>query len=275
MPRTPSTAFIAEKNKEENEPLLLYSVYDYDSGRSSSVATGTLTDHLIDGTASFTADDVAKARTIHNTIDKTYAQIIAVNSPIDVTLSADIMTGGETYDLESNLYFIKYESNITYKGIIYIQFPISHQGIGENTTGRIDSMNINLSNVSRLIQSYFEAYDFGGKKVEILTVFKNLLNDDDAYTIDAYYIDSYTANAFDASFTLTSKYDILSLMIPKRKYERNFCGSLFKGPEGECGYVGAETECDRSLQRCRELGNQSRWGGFASIPAKGRRPIVG
>lgn len=36
----------------------------------------------------------------------------------------------------------------------------------------------------------------------------------------------------------------------------------------ECGYAGAETTCNKTFQRCRELLNQQRFGGFPSIPSE-------
>jgi len=40
---------------------------------------------------------------------------------------------------------------------------------------------------------------------------------------------------------------------------------IFKGTE--CGYAGAETECDRSYARCDELSNTDNFGGFRWLPS--------
>ena len=60
-------------------------------------ATTTTTDHLIDGGASFVADDVGKQ--VKNTTDNTYALITVRNSGTDVTLDTDIMENTETYEI--------------------------------------------------------------------------------------------------------------------------------------------------------------------------------
>jgi len=166
----------------------------------------------------------------------------------------------------TNLYFADYSENVTYDGQEYIKFPISHDAITEDTTGEISSVSVTLSNVSRLIQAYLETYDFNGKKVYITLVWGNQLDDTDAYLREIFYIDSYTADQNNVSFTLTSKFDVLSLQLPARKYSRNYCGFKFKSTE--CGYAGAESTCNKTLTRCRVLANSGRFGGFPSIPSQ-------
>jgi hypothetical protein len=51
---------------------------------------------------------------------------------------------------------------------------------------------------------------------------------------------------------------------PREKYGPN-CRFRFKN--ARCGYVGVETECNRTWTRCGELLNQARFGGWRKIPA--------
>ncbi len=172
----------------------------------------------------------------------------------------------EKYNGVDDLRFAEYDSDVTYRGDVYSRFPLSHENIGENTQGEIDQVNVTLSNVSRLIQGYLEQYDLRGKKVVIRKVWANQLTDPNAYTDSIYYIDSYTADEKDVVFTLSSKFDVRDLELPARRFSRNYCAWKFKS--GECGYAGAESECNKTLQRCRELQNQIRFGGFPSIPSR-------
>lgn len=173
----------------------------------------------------------------------------------------------EDYDGASNdLNFAGYDTDITFDGITYSRFPISHEQIGENTQGEIDVVRVIVSNITRLIQGYLELYDFRGKKVTIKTVFANQLGDSDVYLNSIYYIDSYSANQDKVTFELTSKFDVLDLELPARRYSRNYCAWKFKSTE--CGYSGGETECNKTLTRCRVLANQERFGGFPSVPSR-------
>ncbi len=172
----------------------------------------------------------------------------------------------ENYDgLGTNLRFAAYDTDITYGGLLYTRNAIKYDIITENNQGAIDTVRVSVANVSRMIQSYLEQYDLRGRKVTIKTVWANQLADATAFIEDTFYIDSYVANEQAAVFILTSKFDVLSIELPLRRFSRNHCGWRFKGTE--CGYVGPETSCNKTTQRCKELANYKRFGGFPSIQA--------
>jgi lambda family phage minor tail protein L len=172
----------------------------------------------------------------------------------------------EKYDGVNDLRFAQYDADVTYQGDVYSRFPLTHENISENTQGEIDQVVVTLSNISRLIQGYLETYDLRGKKVTIRKVWANQLSDPNAFTDMIYFIDSYTADENNVVVTLSSKFDVRDFELPARRYSRNYCSWKFKSPE--CGYLGAQGECNKTLQRCRELGNQVRFGGFPSIPTR-------
>jgi lambda family phage minor tail protein L len=164
----------------------------------------------------------------------------------------------------SNLNFAEYDTDIVFNGITYTRFPISIDMISENNKSVIDMVNLTVSNVSRIIQSYLESYDLRGKKISIKTVWANQLADANAYIEDVFYIDSYTADQNNVSFVLTTKFDVLDVELPLRKYSRNYCNWKFKGTE--CGYAGADTVCNKTKQDCKNnKHNYARFGGFPSI----------
>jgi len=182
----------------------------------------------------------------------------ATNKPIRLYTLHD-------YDgLGANLYFAEYDTDVTFNGIAYTRFPITIDTISENNKGAIDSVNLIVANVSRLIQSYLESKDLRGKKVSIKTVWANQLTDTSAYIEDIFYIDSYSADQDNVNFILTSKFDVLDVELPLRRYSRNYCNWKFKG--AECGYSGSETVCNKTKQDCKATKNNfKRFGGFPSI----------
>lgn len=169
------------------------------------------------------------------------------------------------YDGVNDLNLAESKENVIYDGVTYLAFPIKHDTIGENSQGEIDSIKISVSNVSRLIQYYLEAYDFGGKKVRIRMIFREHLNDPDACLDYVYFIDSYSANQDVAEFTLLPKTNVLSLTIPARNYSRNYCQWIFKDPD-TCQYSGEGATCNKTKQACKGYGNYINFGGFPSIP---------
>ncbi|MBU1919190.1 DUF2163 domain-containing protein [bacterium] len=172
----------------------------------------------------------------------------------------------EDYDGSNDLYLAGYDEDIVYDSATYSRFPITHEFIGENNQGQIDQVKVRLANVSRLIQLYLEQYDFRGKKVIIRTVWVNQLADPDAHIDDIFYIDNYTADQTNVEFSLTGKFDVLGMDLPARRYARNYCSWKFKS--SECGYTGAETECGKTQQRCKQLNNYQRFGAFPSVPTR-------
>lgn len=168
----------------------------------------------------------------------------------------------------NNLTYAAYPEAVTYDGVTYNPFPISFDSIKENNQSQIDTVTIKVSNISRTIQGYLETYNFRGLKVTIKTVWANQLGDSNAFIDDIYYIDSYSADQNDVDFTLTSKFDVMDISLPRRRYLRNYCQWKFKSDE--CGYAGVETECNKTKQDCKDnKENLSRFGGFPSINQKG------
>jgi lambda family phage minor tail protein L len=170
------------------------------------------------------------------------------------------------YDGVDDLNFAGFDQDVTFAGKVYTKFPIKHEFVAENNQGQIDQVKITLANVSRLIEFYLEQYDFRGKKVIIRTVWADQLADPDAYIDDVFYIDNYTADQSNVEFTLTGKFDVLGIDLPARRYARNYCVWKFKS--AECGYAGAELTCDKTQQRCKQLDNYQRFGGFPSVPMR-------
>lgn len=190
-------AFKARKNKEENRPIFLYTIHDYDGAGN----------------------------------DLTYTS---------------------------------WAEDVTYDSVTYTRFPIKHQFLGENVEGEIGGVEVMVGNADRTISSYLEDYDLRGKKVTITMVFKADLDDADANIGAVYYIDSYGANETTVTFKLTSVMDVLNIELPLGSFNRNHCRWDFKSTE--CGYSDAETSCNKTFQRCKELNNSARFGGFPSIP---------
>jgi lambda family phage minor tail protein L len=170
------------------------------------------------------------------------------------------------YDGVNDFYFAGYDENVTFDGVEYTRFPISHEFISENNQGEINRVKIRLANVTRLIEMYLEEYDFRGLEVVIRMVWADELADSESFIDDIFYIDSYTADENNVEFTLTGKFDVLGVDLPARRYARNYCVWKFKSPE--CGYGGSELTCTKTQSRCKELGNYIRFGGFPSVPTR-------
>lgn len=175
----------------------------------------------------------------------------------------------ELYDVDglgTNLFYAAHDVNVLFGTNTYLKFPLIHESISESSEGEVQNVQLRVCNISRLIQAYLELYDLRGVRVVIKKVWMDQLEDPDNYMEDTYYIESYTANEADVIFSLAPAYNALDIILPNRTYWRNHCTWRFK--DAECGYVGEEQTCNKTYQRCKELNNRLRFGGFPSVPAK-------
>lgn len=167
---------------------------------------------------------------------------------------------------DNNLNFAEHNENVEFDSVTYTAFPITHDEISDNSQGQTPEIKLRVANISRVIEYYLNIYDLRGKKVLVRLVWKDKLDNADIKYDFVYFISNYTSNEKVVEFSLLPKVDMLGLVLPKRTYSRNYCQWRFKSDE--CGYSGAETECNKTKQKCKELDNYVRFGGFPAIPSK-------
>jgi len=166
------------------------------------------------------------------------------------------------------LYLTNYMEDVVFDGHTYTRFPISVPNIKSNSSGEVDSISVEISNVDREMQAYAEAYDgFRAAKVTFIFVFPELLDEPSHAIRDTYYVQSSESSADRITFNLSTKLDVLKKTIGRLTL-RDRCPWSFKGEN--CGYTGSETFCDKTLKRCKELGNEENFGGFPGMPSQGR-----
>ena len=148
----------------------------------------------------------------------------------------------------------------------YTPAPITMDSVKSNIEGRIDDIQIKVSNVDRVITGYMHSYDgLRGCEVFILKVFKGSLTDSTAYMRDIYYVDSAVVTETEVQLNLTSKFNIHRVTVPSRRYLREQCAWDFNS--NECSPAGvAASGCSRTLASCDSYSNLARFGGFPMIP---------
>jgi lambda family phage minor tail protein L len=173
------------------------------------------------------------------------------------------------YDKTSNAFkrYTNWPGGVTFDGIDYEHFPIVHDSITEDTTGQIQKASLAMLNVTREVQALLDDNDgLRGCPITIMQVWEDTIDDPTAFIADMLNISDCTITEANVTFSLSSVLDVLNIKLPRRALTRNFCRFRFKGEE--CAYAGAETNCDKTLNRCRELQNSNRFGGFPATPAQ-------
>ena len=156
-------------------------------------------------------------------------------------------------------------------GETWVKFPFEIDEIGEDTKGEIPQFEIRVGNVSRVMQAYMEVdgnYGGVGSSVELNLVNSSLLDEWDPTVQLNFECTGASCDTKWAHFTLGAP-NLYRSRFPRNRILKNFCRyDEFKGDR--CQYSGEETECDRTLARCRDLNNSLHFGG---APASGRRGL--
>ncbi len=142
---------------------------------------------------------------------------------------------------------------------------ILRQLIASISTGSTTTDDIQLL-VLRLLLAAIEAVSSTSDDTALtVTTGKHLVPAGDAAaiifegTIDSWHLDEEKLN-----FTIVS----LFVQWAQKTLQRHAPSCRWKVFGGtECGYVGGETECDRSYARCLELANTDNFGGFRWLPS--------
>jgi lambda family phage minor tail protein L len=158
-----------------------------------------------------------------------------------------------------------WSDEIIFDGVTYLPFAITHSSISEDNSGKIQSVKITIANANREMQAILDEYDgLRERPITITQVWEQTILDPTAFIADTLAVKEVSVTEKSVSLTLSSELDVLNIKIPRKVMTRTFCRFTYKGVE--CGYAGSETRCNRTLNRCRELGNQARFGAFPATP---------
>ena len=162
------------------------------------------------------------------------------------------------------LYLVNNTEDVTLGGQRYVAFPFSLEDITEDGK-ELPNVKLTVSNATGTIQRYVEKNNgLGGMKV-VLRVYHT--NTPDVAEVEEYFVvTGVSCDVEWVTFTLGTDFSFTRRFPPVRMM-KDYCPFKFKGVE--CGYRGAAQQCNKTLKRCRELGNNIRFGGEATIPQGG------
>lgn len=167
--------------------------------------------------------------------------------------------------LSTPIYIVNNNENITWNGQEYIAFPFKLGSI--NYDGKeTPNITLNVSNVTRSVGAALAQVKGGGGTEVILRVVNSNILSEPAMREEYFIVKNSGRDGTWCSITL-GVVDEGQKRFPEKTTMKNFCSYLastgFKGIE--CAYNGAETTCDGTLKRCRELNNSARYGGAPGV----------
>ena len=165
---------------------------------------------------------------------------------------------------ENTLYLVNNTEDVTLGGQRYVAFPFSLEDITEDGK-ELPNVRLTVSNATGTIQRYVEKNNGLGGMTVVLRVYHTSIPD--AAEVEEYFVvTGVTCDVEQVTFTLGTDFSFTRRFPPVRMM-KDYCPFKFKGVE--CGYRGAAQQCNKTLKRCRELGNNIRFGGEATIPQGG------
>jgi phage-related protein len=159
---------------------------------------------------------------------------------------------------------VRNTENVSYQGDVYTAFPFSLDATRLSSKGEIPTLTLSVSNVTRVLQADMEAFNGGlGSTIRITVVNANHLAEDCAELEMEFDVLSCSATAEVLALSLGAP-NPLRRRFPLDRYLCGHCSWPFRG--AECGYAVVDSEtCNRTLARCRELGQAGRFGGFTGL----------
>lgn len=178
-------------------------------------------------------------------------------------LELDIPGGGiRILDNETLAYLV-------YNGKEFIGAPLSHGEITKDDNSSVSKLNISLSNVGLSISALV------GNRGDVITnspalftlvfldVNTNQLLSAPKQILYAGNCNNLTLDYENASMDIETPLGGYEKQCPVMKYRASCQVRRFK--DCRCGYTGEETKCDRTFDRCKELGNQANFRGFPTM----------
>lgn len=158
----------------------------------------------------------------------------------------------------------------------YAAFPFEINEISDSSSGEIPRVDIQVSNVSRVMDQYLQLYDdyvkangYTPVTVSICVVNTKVITADPDAAPEVehtFELKQPKCDAQWATFTLSAGNPYLR-RFPQNRILRNHCRFRFKS--SRCGYAGAETTCDHTLITCRARNNSERFGGAPGVGQSG------
>jgi len=163
----------------------------------------------------------------------------------------------------------KNNESVIWNGYTWLPYPFEVGEITESKEGELPTVDLNVPDIERRLTPIIEENDGGiGLAVDVIMVHSDHLDLSVPEFKETFEIVDCSIDYNNTiKFSLGAE-NFTNYRSPQNFYLKGHCRyEEFKGPL--CGYEGPEIECNRTFERCRELGNQMRFGGFPGVGSMG------
>lgn len=158
--------------------------------------------------------------------------------------------------------------NVTWDGETWYAAPFELGDMEESNSGEVPTVTLAVQDIERRITPHLDDYDGGvGATATVRIVHSDYLAGA-AELEEEFELLSVAIDHLNTIHITLGTDNLTNRRSPPNRYLKGHCRYKdFKGTL--CGYSGAETECDRTFERCRELNNSTRFGGFPGVGSSG------
>ena len=161
--------------------------------------------------------------------------------------------------------------NVTFGGNEYQHFIFQLGIVESDISGQIPQVTLKVCNITRLLTNFLNSLDGGmASTVKITVVSRAHLAEDYSELEMDFTVMGCKAKADWVTWTLGMA-NPRNQRFPLYRYLANHCAWACNFKGAECGYSGAETECDGTFDTCVNLGNTGRFVGFLGMQSDGIR----
>lgn len=194
--------------------------------------------------------------------------LIASDKAFIVCLEIDVKDVTTNAYVET-LYLTNNAEDVTANGVLYNAFAfdvnITHESGGQ------PSVTLSVEDVTSAVQQKMTQYGGGVGFTVRFKVFNEVNLDSEPEIVETFEVINSSTKDYSINWTLGTD-NLLGRRFPNRRQLKDRCTWVFKG--AECGYSGADSSCDYTLQGpngCGTKGNTQNFGGFPGIKSNGIR----
>jgi lambda family phage minor tail protein L len=181
--------------------------------------------------------------------------------------------------MEEDIRVVANTENIAWRGYDWIAFPFDLDEVTETDSGEVPQVDVKVSNVSREMEYYVHEYDSYCKQNGFEPIICKI------YVINTLNLDSSEPErelTFELVQPKTDTQWVTFTLGASNPFQKRFprrrmlpsCPWEFEGPR--CGFdsrtvssAKGPLRCNKTFQRCKELGNAARFGGFYATGRSG------
>jgi phage-related protein len=179
-------------------------------------------------------------------------------------------------DVVEPIRVINNSEDIAWNGSTWTAFPFVIEEISDVSSGEVPRVDVRVSNVNRIFESYLQTYDTyckvnGFEPIEVSIFVINTLVCATVATPEVehqFELKQPKTNSQWATFTLGAS-NPFARRFPQNRILKNHCRYKYKGSDHRCGSTHASANCTHTLTACRARLNSGRFGNAPGVGSGG------